>query len=102
MNVRGTGILLQDRIYVLVLLGGKQTQKRFGEDHLKAVFLYLRAKAATGIGVAVGSASEGEVTIMTTRYALFVDGEEMFLIDRLSSIVRIGGKDYAANIGSML
>lgn len=55
-----------------------------------------------GIGVAVGSASEGEVTIMTTRYALFVDGEEMFLIDRLANIVRIGGKDYAANISSML
>lgn len=55
-----------------------------------------------GIGVAVGSASEGEVTIMTTRYSLFVDGEEMFLIDRLSNIVRIAGTDYAKALSSML
>lgn len=54
-----------------------------------------------GIGVAVGEASENEVTIMTVRYSLVVDGEEMFLIDRLAGIVRIGGKDYA-DLGSML
>lgn len=55
-----------------------------------------------GLGLEVGSASEGEVTIAVTRYALFVDGEEMFLIDRLAGIVRIGGKDYAGDISSML
>lgn len=54
-----------------------------------------------GIGVAVGEASENEVTIMTVRYSLFVDGEEMLLIDRLAGIVRIGGKDYA-DLASML
>lgn len=53
------------------------------------------------IGLEVGATSEGEVTIATTRYNLFVDGQEMFLIDRLAGIVRIGGKDYA-NIASML
>ena len=53
------------------------------------------------IGLEVGAASEGEVTISTTRYNLFVDGKEMFLIDRLTGIVRIDGKDYA-NIASML
>ena len=55
-----------------------------------------------GIGLEVGSAIEGEVTLATTRYNLFVDGVEMFLIDRLSGIVRIGGTDYASEIGSML
>lgn len=55
-----------------------------------------------GISLEVGSASEGEVTIAVTRYALFVDGEEMFLIDRLAGIVRIGGKDYAGELNSML
>ena len=54
-----------------------------------------------GIGVAIGEAGENEVTIMTTRYSLVVDGEEMFLIDRLAGIVKIGGKDYA-DIKSML
>lgn len=55
-----------------------------------------------GIGLEVGSPSEGDVTIATTRYGLFVGGKEMFLIDRLSGIVRIDGKDYANDTGSML
>lgn len=55
-----------------------------------------------GIGVGVGEASENETTIMTTRYNLFVDGVEMFLIDRLAGIVRIAGKDYASDLNSML
>jgi phage tail tube protein FII len=55
-----------------------------------------------GIGIEVGSASEGEVTFSLTRYNLFVDGQEMFLIDRLAGIVRIDGKDYAGDLKSML
>lgn len=55
-----------------------------------------------GIGIAVGEASENEVTFSVTRYGLFVDGAEMFLIDRLAGICRIGGKDYAGGISSML
>ena len=48
-----------------------------------------------GIGITVGEASENECTIATTRYNLFVDGQEMFLVDRLAGIVRIAGKNYA-------
>ena len=48
-----------------------------------------------GIGVTVGEASENECTIATTRYNLFVDGQEMFLVDRLAGVVRIAGKNYA-------
>lgn len=48
-----------------------------------------------GIGVTVGETSENECTIATTRYNLFVDGQEMFLVDRLAGIVRIAGKNYA-------
>ena len=55
-----------------------------------------------GISLEVGSASESEVTITVTRYNLFVDGQEMFLIDRLAGKVRIAGKDYAEDMGSML
>ena len=55
-----------------------------------------------GIGLAIGEASEGEITFSVTRYNLFVDGTEMFLIDRLAGICRIGGTDYAGGIGSML
>ena len=48
-----------------------------------------------GIGVAVGDPSENELNYSTTRYQLFVDGEEMWCIDRLAGICRIDGVDYA-------
>jgi phage tail tube protein FII len=54
-----------------------------------------------GIGITTGEASENECTIATTRYNLFVDGVEMFLIDRLAGIVRIAGKNFA-DIDSLL
>lgn len=55
-----------------------------------------------GIGITVGEPSENETTFSVTRYQLFVDGEEMWCIDRLAGICRIGGKDYAGNLRSML
>ena len=39
---------------------------------------------------------------MVTRYALYADGEEICLIDRLAGIVRIMGKDYAQDLTTML
>ena len=54
-----------------------------------------------GIGITMGEASENECTIATTRYNLFVDGQEMFLIDRLAGIVRIANRNYA-ELNSML
>lgn len=53
------------------------------------------------IGLEIGANVEVETTLSLTRYSLFVDGKEMFLIDRLAGIVRIDGKDYA-NLNSML
>jgi phage tail tube protein FII len=55
-----------------------------------------------GVGLEIGSAIEGEVTLTTTRYNLFVDGKEICLIDKLSGICSIDGKDYAGDIGSLL
>ena len=54
------------------------------------------------VGVAVGDPSESELSYATSRYQLFVDGEEMWCIDRLAGICRIAGTDYAGNINSML
>ena len=55
-----------------------------------------------GVGLEVGAAIEGEITLATTRYNLIVDGKEICLIDKLNGICRINGKDYAGDIGSML
>ena len=46
------------------------------------------------VALEIGSASEHEITFSLTRYNLFVDGEEMFLIDRGAGKVRIAGKEY--------
>lgn len=53
------------------------------------------------IGLEVGAPSEHEVTISLLRYNLFVDGQEMWLIDRTAGKVRINGKEYA-DVSSML
>lgn len=55
-----------------------------------------------GISLEVGSASENEVSITTTRYQLYLDGEEMLCIDRLAGICRILGTDYYSDIASLL
>lgn len=53
------------------------------------------------IGLEVGSPGEHGITFALARYNLFVDGQEMFLIDRFAGKVRIAGKDYA-DMDSML
>lgn len=52
--------------------------------------------------VTVGETIEGEVRIATTRYALFVDGKEYVLIDKLAGKVQIMGVDYAAPVNALL
>lgn len=54
-----------------------------------------------GIGIAMGEPSENECRYTVTRYQLFVDGEELFLIDKMAGIVRIMGTDYA-NLDNLL
>ncbi len=43
-------------------------------------FLRGMSTKIPGIGIEVASPSENETTIMVTRYALYVDGEELFLV----------------------
>lgn len=54
------------------------------------------------ISVAMGEPIEGEIRIATVRQALFVDGEEYLLIDKLAGKVRIGGVDYAEPVNALL
>lgn len=55
-----------------------------------------------GFGVEIGSTSENDCTYTITRYQLMVDGAEVLCIDRLASILRIAGTDYAAGLASLL
>ncbi len=55
-----------------------------------------------GIAMTVGEGSSNEITATVTRYQLYVDGQELFLIDRLAGIVKINGVDYTKEINSLL
>lgn len=46
-----------------------------------------------GISQEIGSPSENECTLTLSRYQLIVDGEEMWLIDRITGDCKIAGKD---------
>lgn len=54
------------------------------------------------IGVEVGSSTEAENTYKVTRIQIFVAGEEFLLVDRLNSILKVGGKDYMKEINNLL
>lgn len=54
------------------------------------------------IGVEMGSPTEHENTYNVTRLQIYAGGEEILLVDRLSQILRIDGKDYMAQIRNLL
>ena len=65
-------------------------------------FLRETPKTIPGLSIDPGNASENEITFAVSRYQLFVDGTEYWLIDQLNQIMRIGGTDYCKNIRSLL
>ena len=58
-------------------------------------FLTGECSKIPGISLEVGSPIELPVEFGLRRYALYVDGVEIHLIDRIAGICRINGKDYA-------
>lgn len=65
-------------------------------------FLNVIPQEIPGVSVELGSASELELTYTVTRYQLFVNGEEILLVDRLNQILRVYGKDYMKDIRKLL
>lgn len=65
-------------------------------------FIHAIPNKIPAVGVTLGEAGENECTAVVTRYQLFADGEEMWCIDRLAGIIRIGGVDYAGGINNLL
>lgn len=85
--------------------GSKSLEVRWAQDGLDATgkskttgckaFLTGECSKIPGISLEVGSPVELPATFGLTRYQLFADGKEVFLVDRIAGIVRIDGKDYA-------
>lgn len=55
-----------------------------------------------GLGVKKGEATERTHTFNCTRMQIFVSGKELCLIDKLSNIMRVNGKDYTTDINKLL
>lgn len=65
-------------------------------------FFRAYAKEVGGLSVEVGEASENEFTFGVTRYQLFADGKELWLIDQINDILRVNGVDYAKDLSALL
>ena len=65
-------------------------------------FLTAVPKGVPATGLEVGNATENEISLAVSRYQLYANGAEILCIDRLSSICRINGVDYYAQIASVL
>ena len=72
-----------------------------GVEGCKA-FVRTTPSALPELGVEVGSPTEAENTYGVTRMQIYVGGEELVLVDRLSQILRINGKDYMSAINNLL
>lgn len=65
-------------------------------------FVRTMPGSVPGLGIEVGSPTEHENTYNVTRMQVYANGEEILLVDRLSQILRINGKDYMAQIRNLL
>lgn len=76
-----------------------------GSVKMEGCKAFIRTAPGTGIpGVAVenGSVTELEGSYNVTRYQLYVDGEEVILVDRISGILKINGVDYYDQVKSLI
>ena len=82
----------------------KEVKKADGTTDVVGLKAFLRVtpKTIPGISVDPGNIGENELTYSVSRYQLFVDGEEYWLIDQLNQILRIDGVDYCKDIRSLL
>lgn len=65
-------------------------------------FLNVIPQELAGPSVEIASATENQNTYTVTRYQLFADGNEIYLIDRLNQILKVNGKDYMTDIKKLL
>lgn len=82
----------------------QDVKKSDGSTAVEGCKAFLRSvpKTIPGPSVDPGSTVEGEIAFAVSRYQLFVAGVEYWLIDQLSPIMRIDGKDYYKDIRSLL
>lgn len=101
---KGLGAMLKAALKTMEFRFPQQTVDQNGNVKVVAckAFVKCMPNSIPGIGIVPGETSSNETNHTVTRYQMFIDGEEAWLIDRLAGIVRIGGVDYAKEVQSML
>lgn len=83
----------------------QQVTKMDGSSETEGCKAFIRGIpkiAIPAIEVTPGESVELDIPLSVSRYQLFVGGKEICLIDKLSGICRIHGKDYAEQVNSLL
>lgn len=96
----------------MLKLEPKTIEARFAVDILKSdattvaigakAFLRVIPNKIPGLAGEPGTPIESDLTFTTTRYQLFVDGEEYWLFDKLAQKARVGGVDYYDSLSRLL
>lgn len=68
----------------------------------RAALTVMPKVIAPELQITVGENTECEVPLSVSRYKLYVDGKEKLLIDKFKGICKIDGKDYGAQVASVL
>ena len=69
-----------------------------GSDRLEGCKAFIRGipkVAVPSFELNPGDSVEVDIPLSVTRYQLFVDGNEVLMVDKLSGICKINGVDYA-------
>lgn len=93
----GLGRMLSPGVKTMEARWAQSMEETSGKSRTVGCKAFLTGECSKipGISLEVGSTIELPVEYGLRRYALYVDGKEVFLIDRIAGIVRINGKDHA-------
>ncbi|MDO5574435.1 MAG: phage major tail tube protein [bacterium] len=83
----------------------QEVTKADGSTNIEGCKAFLRCVPKVlmpGMDIEPGGSVETEIPLAVTRYQLYIGGQEVCCIDRLSQICRINGKDYYSEIASVL
>ncbi len=113
MEATITKIGVDDNMTKLTAPGKKDLEIRWVQDRIQSdasiipegCKAHLIASPVTlhpGASLELGSATENEITYKVFRYNLFVNNQEVLLVDRIAHVLKVNGVDYSTSYDSLL
>ena len=75
------------------------------QDRIEGCKAFIRGipkVVVPSIEISPGESVEVDIPLSVTRYQLFVNGNELLMVDKMAGICKINGVDYAASLNSLL